>query len=282
MLTSRPCRRYGRLTRMPTKKTRLKKGVDALLLVDVLNDLEFVGGERVLPWAQRLVRPLLSVCLKARRAGIPVIYANDNFGLWRGDARAVYAHCTRAGVRGRAVSRRLKPARGRLRHPQAAPLGLLRDASPSAPRGAGRPTPRHRRHRDESLRSRHRTRRDHAPLPDRHPLRLLRGRERLRPRRCVDPAREVLRIHHLPQQRDRGHGAAASKLKFVRVVRRRTPREANPQVRERCATLSSESVVRPASVVGPRLARRKGVSGDRLRAGFPNLFGDCPCSFFAR
>jgi nicotinamidase-related amidase len=92
-------------------KAVLRPGADALLLVDVLNDLEFAGGARVLPWAERLVRPLRALCARARRAGIPVIYANDHGGLWRASAQDVYARCTRKGARGRDVSRRLKPAR---------------------------------------------------------------------------------------------------------------------------------------------------------------------------
>ena len=95
---------------MRRPKTRLRSSFDALLLIDVLNDLEFTGGERVLPWAERLVRPVRSVRAKAHRAGIPVIYVNDNFGLWRGNVRDVYAHCTRKDARGKDVTRALKPA----------------------------------------------------------------------------------------------------------------------------------------------------------------------------
>ena len=99
-------------SRRQAEKVRLDADGDALLLVDVINDLEFPGGEKVLPWAERLVRPLLSLRALCRRAGVPVIYANDNFGLWRGDRADVVAHCAARGVRGGAVSRRLRPGRG--------------------------------------------------------------------------------------------------------------------------------------------------------------------------
>ena len=82
---------------------------DALLLVDVLNDLDFPGGDRVLPWAERLVRPLRSLCSRVRKAGLPVIYVNDNFGLWRGNSEDVYLHATRRAAIGREVARRLRP-----------------------------------------------------------------------------------------------------------------------------------------------------------------------------
>jgi len=90
-------------------KQKLNAGADAVLLIDVLNDLEFPGGDKVLPWAERLVTPLRALCAKARRAGIPVIYVNDNYKIWKGERESVYAHCTRRGARGRRVSQQLKP-----------------------------------------------------------------------------------------------------------------------------------------------------------------------------
>jgi nicotinamidase-related amidase len=81
----------------------------ALLLVDVINDMEFPGAEKLarqaLPMAARLAR----LKGRARRAGIPAIYVNDNFGRWKSDFRAVVDHCLHDGVRGEEVARRLQP-----------------------------------------------------------------------------------------------------------------------------------------------------------------------------
>jgi nicotinamidase-related amidase len=41
--------------------------------------------------------------------GIPVIYANDNFGRWRSDLRDTVDHCLHEHVRGRALAQRLRP-----------------------------------------------------------------------------------------------------------------------------------------------------------------------------
>ena len=82
---------------------------DAILIIDVLNDLEFPGGGNVFPWARKLVPLLQMVCSRARRAGLPIIFVNDNFGLWRGDWQDVYRHCARRGARGAAVTRQMKP-----------------------------------------------------------------------------------------------------------------------------------------------------------------------------
>ena len=81
----------------------------ALLIVDVINDLEFPGGEQVLPWAERMAAKLQPVMRRARKAGVPVIYANDNFGNWRSNFKEVVKHCTRRGAKGRAVTQKLVP-----------------------------------------------------------------------------------------------------------------------------------------------------------------------------
>ena len=80
-----------------------------LLIIDVINDLDFPGGENVLPWAKGMAKALPPVIAAARKAGVPVIYANDNFGHWKSNFADVYAHATRKSARGRDVARRLKP-----------------------------------------------------------------------------------------------------------------------------------------------------------------------------
>ena len=81
----------------------------AVLLVDVINDLEFEGGDRLLPQALAMARRLAALTARARRAGVPVIYANDNFGRWRSDFRALLERCVGEDVRGRPVAQRLAP-----------------------------------------------------------------------------------------------------------------------------------------------------------------------------
>jgi nicotinamidase-related amidase len=93
-----------------TKSSKRKQPLrSALLIIDCINDLAFPGGEKVLPWAAKLAPRLREARGRARRAGIPVIDVNDNFGDWRSNFMAVYAHCTRRGARGRETSAALKP-----------------------------------------------------------------------------------------------------------------------------------------------------------------------------
>jgi nicotinamidase-related amidase len=81
----------------------------ALLIVDMINDLEFEGGARVLRGALRVARRVAALKRRARAARVPVIYANDNFGRWRSDFREAVDHCLHDGVRGQPLADLLRP-----------------------------------------------------------------------------------------------------------------------------------------------------------------------------
>ena len=83
----------------------------ALLLIDVINDLDFEGSDGLAAQAVPMAKRLRALKLRARRAGIPAIYINDNFGKWRSDFRTLVAHCVKDNVPGRPVARLLKPHR---------------------------------------------------------------------------------------------------------------------------------------------------------------------------
>jgi nicotinamidase-related amidase len=85
------------------------KAAAALLLIDVLNDLEFEDGDRLLASALPMARALAALKRRAREAGIPVVYVNDNFGKWRSDFRQQLDHCLHDDVRGRPVVELLVP-----------------------------------------------------------------------------------------------------------------------------------------------------------------------------
>jgi len=81
----------------------------AVLVIDVINDLEFEGGDRLLPQAIAMADRLAPFLARARRAGVPVVYANDNFGRWRSDFASLLRRCLDEPVRGRPVVERLRP-----------------------------------------------------------------------------------------------------------------------------------------------------------------------------
>ena len=81
----------------------------ALLLIDVINDLEFPGGKALLKPGLRAAKRIAALKGRARAAGGPVIYANDNFGRWRSDFRQVVQHCLTEDVTGRPIAELLAP-----------------------------------------------------------------------------------------------------------------------------------------------------------------------------
>jgi nicotinamidase-related amidase len=99
---------------MPTKNRDLHGNVPdsgpvALLLIDVINDLEFPEGRQLLRHALPMVKRLVRLRDRARQAGIPVIYVNDNFGKWRSDFRRLLAHCLHDDVCGKPMVELIQP-----------------------------------------------------------------------------------------------------------------------------------------------------------------------------
>jgi nicotinamidase-related amidase len=99
---------------MPAKNSDLHGNVPetcsvALLLIDVINDLEFEGSEALVRQAVPMARRIAELKRRAKEAGIPVIYVNDNFGRWKSDFRRVVEHCLHDGVKGEELVRILQP-----------------------------------------------------------------------------------------------------------------------------------------------------------------------------
>lgn len=69
----------------------------ALVLVDFVNPLAFAGGRRLAPAALAAAAAAYRLKQRCRRARWPVVYANDNFGEWRSDMRAVVGRCLASG-----------------------------------------------------------------------------------------------------------------------------------------------------------------------------------------
>jgi nicotinamidase-related amidase len=82
----------------------------ALLLLDVLNDLEFPGAAALVRTAPRLAANIARLKRRCRKAGIPAIYVNDNRKKWRSDSFSVLEHCLRPDTPGRALVEPLVPS----------------------------------------------------------------------------------------------------------------------------------------------------------------------------
>jgi nicotinamidase-related amidase len=77
---------------------------DALLLVDVVQDFRHEDGDRLLESFRERHEGLVAALEKARTDGIPVVYANDNRGIWDGDARGLVRRAVEDGPGGELVA----------------------------------------------------------------------------------------------------------------------------------------------------------------------------------
>ena len=69
------------------------KSETALLLIDVINDFDFPEGDQLLRLALPVGKNIADLKKRAKAAGIPSIYVNDNFGRWQSDFKKTVAHC---------------------------------------------------------------------------------------------------------------------------------------------------------------------------------------------
>lgn len=81
----------------------------ALLLIDVISDFEFEDGAQLLENTLPVARNLAELKKKAKRAKIPVVYVNDNFGKWQSDFKKLLSHCLSDSAKGCEIADLLKP-----------------------------------------------------------------------------------------------------------------------------------------------------------------------------
>ncbi|HKC63434.1 MAG TPA: isochorismatase family cysteine hydrolase [Pyrinomonadaceae bacterium] len=99
---------------MPAKNEDLHgyvpdKAEVVLLLIDVINDLEFEEGEKLLRYALPMAEKIAALKKRCKQEGIPIVYANDNFGKWQSDFNKILEHCIKEDVRGRPIVELLRP-----------------------------------------------------------------------------------------------------------------------------------------------------------------------------
>ncbi len=81
----------------------------ALLLVDVINDLEFPGGEELLEPARLVAGRIAALKRHLKSQGIPAIYVSEAATRWVPSFSRQVEHCLAAGIRGRPVVETLRP-----------------------------------------------------------------------------------------------------------------------------------------------------------------------------
>jgi nicotinamidase-related amidase len=81
----------------------------ALLLIDVINDFEFPRGDELFERTAPIEPNIVEIKRRARQAGIPAIYVNDNFGRWRSNFADIVQRALRQGSRGQPFVQKLVP-----------------------------------------------------------------------------------------------------------------------------------------------------------------------------
>ncbi|MFD2925100.1 cysteine hydrolase family protein [Halobacillus naozhouensis] len=69
----------------------------ALLIIDMINKMDFDGGEELLVNTKSIMDNLNHLKEQVKQTGIPVIYVNDNFGLWQDNKTDLIEEC-RKGI----------------------------------------------------------------------------------------------------------------------------------------------------------------------------------------
>jgi len=83
----------------------------ALLLIDVINDFDCPESEPIGRFIPHMAERIAALKKRAKAAGIPCIYVNDNFGRWRSDLHQLVEYCRREKARCREVMDLLAPER---------------------------------------------------------------------------------------------------------------------------------------------------------------------------
>ncbi len=81
----------------------------AVVLVDVINAMDFPEGEQLARHALRAAKRIAALKRRAKAARVPVIYANDNYGQWRSDFHATLENALRPENPGHDIALLLRP-----------------------------------------------------------------------------------------------------------------------------------------------------------------------------
>ncbi len=81
----------------------------ALLIVDVMNRFDFPEAPQLLRQVRPVAPRIAALRRRFKRAGWPVIYANDNHGKWRSNFSQVVQACTAPDMPGAWLARLLVP-----------------------------------------------------------------------------------------------------------------------------------------------------------------------------
>ena len=88
---------------------RARKPHSALVIIDMINALDFPQGARLLRQAVPVAGRIARLKRRLKSAGIPAIYVNDNFTHWLEDFDELVAICSQDDALGAPLARALPP-----------------------------------------------------------------------------------------------------------------------------------------------------------------------------
>src|SRR5215216_5776408 len=81
----------------------------ALLLIDLITDFEYEDGDELLRATLPAAEKIAELRRKAKAAGAPVIYVNDNWGKWKEDFRTMVQEFTKPTAKAADLVSLVKP-----------------------------------------------------------------------------------------------------------------------------------------------------------------------------
>ena len=91
------------------KRASINSRESALILIDVITNFEFEDGDELLKRTLPIARNLARLKQRAKKAGVPVVYVNDNFGKWQEDFKTMSGHFAKPAAKGHRVVQLLMP-----------------------------------------------------------------------------------------------------------------------------------------------------------------------------
>ena len=91
---------------MPPKRPLDKS---CLLIIDMINEFKFDDAARLITAIERTAKRIAELKRRMKRARMPVVYVNDNFGKWQSDFRKLVARCLDEQCLGKTITQILVP-----------------------------------------------------------------------------------------------------------------------------------------------------------------------------
>ncbi|TSB48612.1 cysteine hydrolase [Alkalicoccobacillus porphyridii] len=92
------------------ENTSNTKNKTALIIIDMINAMDFEDANDLYEHAYPCAERIAELKRRAKDAGIPTIYVNDNYGRWQSDFKEIVEYIIEEDKLGKSITELLKPA----------------------------------------------------------------------------------------------------------------------------------------------------------------------------